>query len=381
MKYWLFAILISCASIAYAQIGGNSTYEFLRISNSARITALGGSLITVRDADLNLAYHNPAALNPSMHRRVAFSQSAYMGGTTHGYLAYAHYIDQGKIPVMVHAGLQYISYGKFQNRDITGTYAGETSAAEYAINIGAGYQISKFLSVGANAKTILSYMGSYNSTGIAFDLSTMYSDTAKKIDFTIAFKNIGTQFSTYNRDKNMEPIPFDLQIGVAHRLKYIPLRFSVIMHNIQRWGIVYDDPSRKGNQALFTDNGQQPDNSAIKVVDDIFRHFIFNLEFLFGKKGMPEVFRVQAGYNHMRRGELVSASLSDISGFSFGVGIRIKQFQIDYGFGGYHYAGAAHHFGISINLDEILKGAYKKENNPKKKKKDKEDLEDIEEEE
>ena len=62
----------------------------------------------------------------------------------------------------------------------------------------------------------------------------------------------------------------------------------------------------------------------------------------------------------MRRGELSSSSVNDLAGFSFGIGIRVKQFQIDYGFGSYHFAGAAHHFGISVNLDEILKGAYRK---------------------
>lgn len=370
MKFWIAGVLNLISFVACAQIGGNSTYEFLRIPNSARITSVGGSLITVRDGDVNLAYHNPAALNPSMHRQFAFSQSAYMGGTTHGYVAYAHHIDQGKVPVMVHGGLQYISYGKFAIRDDAGNYLGETSAAEYAINLGAGYQISKFLSTGVNMKTILSYLGSRNSTGMAFDFATMYSDTAKKITLTVALKNMGTQFSTYNRDKNMEPLPFDLQIGFAHKLKYIPLRFSVILHNIHRWGIVYDDPNNKDDQTLFTD-GQTQDDSAIKVVDDIFRHFIFNIEFLFGKKGQPETVRLAMGYNHMRRGELVSAGLSDIAGFSFGLGIRIKQFQIDYGFGGYHYAGAAHHFGLSVNLDQILKGAWKKENNPPKKKKEK----------
>jgi len=369
MKYWFVAIIALLAFDINAQIGGNSTYEFLRIPHSARITALGGSLITVRDGDLNLAYHNPAALNPLMHRRVSFNQSVYMGNTTHGYVAYGHYIDQGKVPIMVHGGLQYISYGKFQKRDVTGMYLGDTRAAEYAINIGAGYQISKFLSVGANMKTILSYIDRFNSTGMAFDVATMYTDTAKRLALTVAFKNIGTQFSTYNRNKNMEPLPFDLQIGFAHKLKYIPLRFSVILHNIHRWGIVYDDPNNQSNQTILSGGQQQQDNSAVKVIDDIFRHFIFNIELLFGKKGKPEVFRIQAGYNHMRRGELVTSGLSDISGFSFGAGIRIKQFQIDYGFGGYHFAGMAHHFGLSVNLNEILNGAWKKGNGKKKKKK------------
>jgi hypothetical protein len=371
MKYWSIIIFCLVSFVSSAQIGGNSTYDFLRISNSARVTSLGGSLITVRDQDLNLAYHNPAALNPAMHRRFVFNQSAYMGGTTHGYVGYAHYIDQGKVPIMVHGGLQYISYGDFENRDLAGTYTGQTSAAEYAINIGASYQMSKLLSVGVNYKTILSYLGNYNSTGMAFDASVMYADTARHINFTVALKNMGTQFSTYSRNGNMEPLPFDLQIGVSHKLKYIPLRFSVIMHNLHNWGVMYDDPSNQANQALFTDNGEPEDNSAGKVVDDIFRHFIFNIELLFGKKGQREIFRIAAGYNHSRRGELASTGVSDISGFSFGVGIRVKQFQIDYGFGGFHFAGGSHHFGISVDLDQILKGTQRKSHNGKKKKKKK----------
>ena len=359
MKYCLLIIGLLCSISAWSQIGGNSTYEFLRTPNAARITALGGSLITVRDADLSLAYHNPAALNPAMHRRIVLNQSVYLGGITHGYLAYGHHIKSSKLPLTVHGGLQYISYGKFQNTDVTGASTGETSAAEYAINIGSGLQVSKFLSLGLNAKTILSYLGSYNSTGMAFDAAAMFVDTAKDINVSLVFKNMGTQFTTYNREGNFEPLPFDLQVGFAHKLRYIPLRFSVIVHNIQRWGIVYDDPSSQDQQLLVSNGTEAPENNAGKVVDDIFRHLIFNMELLFGKKGKPEVFRVAVGYNHMRRGELGISTLNNLSGFSFGCALRIKQFQLDYGFGSYHVAGAAHHFGLSINLDQILSNGRK----------------------
>lgn len=357
MKIWILIIGLLLSNNIFAQIGGNSTYEFLRLPNSARITSLGGSLITVRDGDLALAFANPAALNAAMHQKVTFNQSVYMGGTTYGYLAYGHSLTKLKTPITLHGGLHYISYGKFKNTDPTGLAMGESRAAEFAINIGAGVEVSKYLSVGANWKTILSYLGSYSSTGMGFDISTMYNDTAKNIALTVAFKNIGTQFSTYARNKNMEPIPFDLQIGFAHKLKYIPLRFSVILHNIQRWGIVYDDPNKANQQALFTDGLQQNTSNAGKVVDDVFRHLIFNVELLFGKKGKPEVLRIAAGYNHQRRGELGLKKLNNLSGFSFGLGIRIKKFQIDYGFGSYHLAGAAHHFGLTVSLSELLKGS------------------------
>ena len=355
-----FIIFFLCMTfVLNAQIGGSSTYEFLNLSNSARITALGGSLITVKDRDINLAYHNPAALNEKMHRSVSFNQSVYMG-TTYGYLAYGHSLKQFDLPVTLQAGLHYISYGDFNNYDPNGTFAGQTNASEYALNLGASYQMSSFLSVGANMKTILSYLGPYNSVGMAFDLAAMYADTSKHINLSVAFRNVGTQFSAYDKQGNLEPLPFDLQIGFAHKLKYIPLRFSVILHNLHRWGIVYDDPNFQDDQILIVDNTSNTDDAALKTVDDIFRHFIFNLELLFGKKGKEEVFRIAAGYNHMRRGELTAGNLNDLAGFSFGFGIRVKQFYLDYGFGSFHYAGAAHHIGLSVNLDEILNGAFKK---------------------
>lgn len=363
MNYWWLIGWLCFGSIAQAQIGGNSTYEFLRVPNAARITATGSSLITVRDGDLSLAYHNPAALNGAMHRRLVFNQSIYLGGTTHGYIAYGHQLPFEKFPLVVHAGLQYIDYGRFVIRDPVGNNLGETRASEYAILLGAGYQVGERLSFGVNLKPVLSYLGGYNSTGMAADASAMYSDTAKNINLTVAFKNMGSQFSTYDRQGNLEPLPFDLQVGFAHKLKYIPLRFSVIVHNIQRWGIVYDDPARRDQGLVnINNNGQEePDNTALQVVDDIFRHMIFNIELLFGKKGQPEVFRIAAGYNHMRRGELGISTLNNLSGFSFGAAVRIKQFQLDYGFGSYHVAGAAHHFGLSINLDQILRNIKRKD--------------------
>ena len=145
-----------------------------------------------------------------------------------------------------------------------------------------------------------------------------------------------------------EHIPFEIQIGVSKRLKYLPLRLSVIMHNLQRWNILYDDPNTEEDTSIFGDfvtgNNTNPE------VDNFFRHFIFNLEFLLGKR---ETLRLRAGYNHLRKKELSVENFRSLAGFSFGFGIRIKKFQIDYGHSVYHLAGGTNHFGISTNLNEF----------------------------
>ena len=59
--------------VADAQIGGRYTYEFLGNPQSARLSALGGSLITIQDDDISLAASNPALLNDKSHNQITFN--------------------------------------------------------------------------------------------------------------------------------------------------------------------------------------------------------------------------------------------------------------------------------------------------------------------
>ena len=95
-----FFIVLFCTICfqSFAQIGGNSTYEFLRLPASARATALGGTYLGQFETDIALANHNPASLNAKMHQRVTFNQSIHLAGTTNGYLGYGHHTDKFERP-------------------------------------------------------------------------------------------------------------------------------------------------------------------------------------------------------------------------------------------------------------------------------------------
>ena len=58
---------------ATAQIGGRSTFAFMKNSPSARISGLAQSQIAVQDDDLSLGYTNPALLNPLMHKALTLN--------------------------------------------------------------------------------------------------------------------------------------------------------------------------------------------------------------------------------------------------------------------------------------------------------------------
>lgn len=70
----------------YLQAQVTNVYEFLDLSPSARITALGGLQIAVVDKDLGLAAQNPALYNAQMHNQLLASHSLYLADIGHGYV-------------------------------------------------------------------------------------------------------------------------------------------------------------------------------------------------------------------------------------------------------------------------------------------------------
>lgn len=347
MKWMIGIILMSFSLLVSAQIGGDQVYEFVNLSNSARITALGGNLITVSDDDVNLAYANPANLNEKMHRQLTVNSQFLFSGTGiwTGYVGYGHHWEAKDLTF--HAGLQFVDYGTFQGTDEAGVFTNEFEAAEYALVLGVSKQLSERLWVGANFKNIFSNLESYASYGMGLDLAANYKNETSKLQLSLVVKNIGAQISTYEAERS--PIPFEAQIGLSKQLDRLPFRFSIIYHHLNRWNILYDDPNSEEDILIIGGNNQGRTNAQIWL-DNFFRHFIFNGEFLFGKN---ENMRLRLGYNVQRRGELSIDGVRSLAGFSFGAGFKVKRFRIDYGRSYYHIAGATNHIGISTSLNSF----------------------------
>ena len=207
-------------------------------------------------------------------------------------------------------------------------------------------QVFERLRAGANLKLITSQLESYNSLGLAMDLGAYYQDTSGRTTFGLVIKNIGTQLTTYRED-NREDLPFDIQFGITKRLKHLPFRVGLTIHNLHRGNLVYDDPNAVEPTSLFG-NEEVSENKIGVFVDNVFRHTILNGEFLLGKK---ENFNIRFGYNHFRRRELtVSSASRSLSGFSLGFGFMVKRFKINYGHQFYAIAGGNNHFSLTTKL-------------------------------
>ena len=345
-KVLVFLGLCLAFSGLQAQVeGGRYVYEFLELSPSARATALGGRLPSVRDKDLSLSFLNPAALNAENHNNVSLQQNAHISGITHGTVAYAYHIAPKKLSLM--GSIEHVSYGQFEGYDEVGQATGSFSASELALGLGASYQASDKWSFGLQVKGVFSRYEAYSSRGWAANLGMIYQDTAKRFSMGFVLKNIGQQLKSYHPDQEKYALPFDMQLGLSQQLKYLPLRISVVAHHLDRWDIRYEDPALvQENSLLGTEEPQNNDFG--EGVDNFFRHLNFNLEFLLG----PSL-RLRLGYDHLRQREMSIENLRSLAGFSAGIGFKLYKFRFDYGLANYHLAGTVHHFGVSTRLQDF----------------------------
>lgn len=327
----------------FAQKGGESTYSFLGLTNSARVAALGGEAVSLRDDDINLVFHNPALLTSGMHNNLNLNYVNYFAGVNFGYASYGYHLENvGNFA----AGIHYINYGTFERTDEYGENQGTFRASEYALNLVYSRAIiDTFLTVGVNMKPIYSSFESYASFGLAFDVGINYYNPRTYTSLGFVSKNMGLQLSTYTGTR--EKLPFELQFGITQGLAHAPFRFSIIYQNLERWDLTYT--TEESND--FTNPGDEAEVGGFDVFGDkLMRHLVFGLEFLLG-----ENVHIDLGYNYKRRQEMKVTAKPGMVGFSWGFGFRISKFHIAYGRSSYHLAGGTNHFSLTTNLSSFYR--------------------------
>lgn len=343
---WLLLCFVTQA--AQAQVtGGQFAMEYLRLPNAPRISALGGISIANPDEDISFAMQNPALIRPALHTDLGLSYNNFYSGISIANLAYAHHVSN--INTSFALGVQYLNYGSFTATDPVGNQYGTFRASDFALTLGAGRQYLKNWRYGAALKFAHSSLYDKSATALLADVGVNYYDTATLWDIGIVAKNMGFMADKYNPNNAAEPLPFDLQIGVSKRFAHIPLRLMANIHHLYEWDVRYADPGEVNTVTLFNVNDS---TTATKeksyFADKLFRHFIFGAELTFGKR-----ITVSAGYNHLRRSELLIKEKTGMAGFAFGVGVNLNKFHVQYARSYYHIAGANNEFGLRMTLNQI----------------------------
>ncbi len=331
-----------------AQVGGNSTYAFLNLTNSARVAALGGNNISINDNDLNFVYHNPALLNAEMSKNMVLNYVNYFAGINYGYVAYADNFN--KIGTLA-SGLHYINYGEFIKANQKGEITGSFTAFELALNMfWAKPLFDSLITVGVNLKPIYSQLETYKSFGLAADFGANYQTSNHLTSISLTIKNLGSQIKPYYY-KHYEPLPFDVQLGASQKLEHAPFRISLLLHHLHKWDLTHN---KNSNLAYSTAPNDDMEEDSYKynfnILDNMFMHSIVSAEFMPSNN-----FMIMLAYNHQRRKEMAVETRPFLVGFSAGVYVKISKIRISYGHAIYHLAGSSSHFSINVNFADFYK--------------------------
>lgn len=326
---------------AEAQIGGGQSFSFLQLPPNARTVAQGGVQVASVGADASLWLSNPALNTDSANYQAALQFQSIAGQALHTSLAYVLPVRKNQ---RLGIGLQYIGYGQFDGFDPTGAPTGNFSAAEYVLSLNYAHTIAPF-TLGATLKAAGSSIATFNATAVLADIGALFQHPKKDFRVGLTVRNIGFAMSNYT-DASDWTMPFDAQLGVSFKPEKMPLRFSLTAWQLApRGDIVYNDPTRP--------TGFDANATPLFNVTNNFQRLTRRLV-IGGELVLHPNFQLRTGYNVLHRQELGLVQRRALSGFSFGMMLKIKAIEISYGYQVRHVAGGISAFGIVADMRRLL---------------------------
>jgi hypothetical protein len=354
MRATKLIITLSCIilshTLIYAQVtGGQRAFEYLRMSNSPYVSALGGYTPAHNEKNVSLIWQNPSLFRSDMHQQLSLNYNIFYANI--GIINGQYGFHSDKLNTDFGIGVQYINYGTIDQIDEHGISQGTGYATDHTIGFSASRQYKDNWRYGATLKWANSVLAGTNGMAMLADFGISYTDTINKITIGAVAKNIGVVLKKYNTSNTAEPLPFDLQLGLTKQLQNVPLRLFVVAHHLYRWDIRYDNPADIVKNAFDTDTSTK---DKTYFTDKLFRHLNFGAELIFGKRVTASV-----AYSHIRRKENGFSDKMKMAGFSLGLSIELNKLQVRYGQTHYGSAGAYHELGFNFDLNKLIKKGQK----------------------
>ena len=336
----IIIFLISFTSGAQT-LGGSTVFNFLKLSNTPQLSALGGINVSQPSNDVGMAFHNPSLLESSMHSQVNAVFNDFYAGISAYHLSGAYHYE--KLKINFGAGLHYFNYGEIQGTDAAGNLMGALRPTDWVFQVFASKAYLTKWNLGAAIKFVNSNYGQYRSNGMAMDVGLSFKDTANLFYASLVARNMGFQIKPYE-GTDAGDLPFDIQIGITKRLSNAPFSFSFTAHHLHQFDILYNDTS-------FNNEGGLDNSKTGFSFDKLFRHIILSSTVYLGDR-----VEVQLGYNHLRRKELnIGESGNGLNGFSIGAGVHLNRFSVRYARSHYQNNSGYNQFGLNLALKQFTK--------------------------
>lgn len=333
----IFIIVLQAVSTVEAQ-DGTTAYEFLNVSASSHVYALGGTNITTIDDDVNLIDQNPGLLGPEYEMQAGLNYMRYLGGSN---FMGARFTAPAGDHAAWAVGIQYFGYGSIDGYDEQGNSTGASfSPSDIAFSGTYAHDISDRWRGGITLKFVHSSYEIYKALAICADLGVNYYNPDKDFSFSVVLKNLGGQVKRFN--ENYDRLPWDIQVGFGKSLGTTPLRLSITAYNLNKWNLPYysvDDGNVSGNLEKHD-----------KFMGNLFRHLIFGLEYVPSEK-----FYIALGYNYKTRTDMSTYARNFLSGFSAGAGLKVKAMGFGVAFAQPHVGGTTFMFNLTASVSEMLR--------------------------
>ena len=336
--FFLLLWFATPASLCAQSLGGNSIFNFLRLSNTPKLTALGGVNVSHPVNEVGITFQNPALLKPEMNQQLHLVFNDFYASTSIFHLSYGYYKKNWKTSFS--SGLHYFNYGKVPATDASGNILGQFRATDMLFQISAARSYLQRWNYGLSLKFISSRYGIYRSNGIAMDMGLLYADSGRGFRASVVMKNAGTQLKKY-AEAGSEELPFEMQAGITQRLKGSPFMFSLTAQQMHRFNIRYADTSF--NTVSGTANKKAGFSG--KLID----HLIIGTTIELNDRLV-----VDLGYNFLRRRELnTGRGGNGLNGFSYGMELKLKKFMFHFARANYQANTAYNQIGLTLHMGQF----------------------------
>jgi hypothetical protein len=192
---------------------GTTGFAFLKVSYSARASAMGGAFSGLAD-DASAVFFNPAGLNQLKGKKAEVTYMNYLEGVNCGSAVYAYpYNEETSLAVFV----QGLSASEDKTLvDAYGQYAGKEGTfgvSDFLIGISFARKLHSILDAGINIKYLLESLDGRNASVAAFDIGLMHQTTNENLKVGIVLRNIGKQLSYYTETEWEEELPMTATLG------------------------------------------------------------------------------------------------------------------------------------------------------------------------
>jgi tetratricopeptide (TPR) repeat protein len=280
----------------------SSGAEFLLIYPDARGAVFGSGMVAISKGEEGV-YWNPASISLERDFSISGTHSEWFQGMRFDYFSLIFpYIGIGQFGL---GGKAFYILDIEKRTEYSVDPEGTYSVIFSNFNISYSRSIRDNLGVGITGKFIYGKIDIDDGISFATDFGIMY--TGEKVNLGFVVKNIGTPMKFI---KEKDPLPLVLKSGISYN--FLDNSFFVL-------GYSYNIPDKWGGFSA--------------ALEYSFRELVF----------------LRAGYNSL------FSDIDGFKGFSFGVGVNVIGFKIDYSITPYGVLGLTHRFTISYSLQYAKK--------------------------